>query len=771
MNSQDQFVSPGLGRMDASISPGSSRGGFQKDWLWGLALVFMVVLAYLPAMRAGFIWDDDQHLTENPCIVGPLGFKGIWTTSEATYYPLTLTSFWVQHQLWGLNPWPYHLVNILVHAACTLLLWRVLRHLQIVGAWLGAALWAIHPVQVESVAWITELKNTQSCLFYLLAMLFFFHWRQREPAARRVNGSYLWALLWAALAILSKSSTVMLPVMLGLGWWWQDRRWSWRNVGWLVPFVFISLSASGWTIWEQKFHSGALGPEWSQSGLDRIVIAGRAFWFYLGKLVWPHPLIFIYPRWELDAGNPLEYLPALAAIWAVIALWSRRDGKLRPLFFAAACYTVSLFPVLGFFTIYFFRYSFVGDHFQYLASMAPLALVAAGIVQTREWTKGSWPITPMLAGAALIMGLGVLTWRQGAMYFNAETLWRTTIAREPSCWLAYADLGVIQQDKGDWDGAMPLYKKALQLNPNFQEALNDVGLNLAHAGHLAEAIEHFQQALQIDPLFLQPRFNIANLLLQQGQTDAAIEQFQKILEIKPEVAEAHGEFGLALQTEGRFDEAISQLQQAIALKPDYTEAHVNLGMTLQQKGQVDEAVVQYREALQINPNHPGANNDLGLALQQQGHLDEAIAFLEKALHLKPDYAEAENNLGNALAQKKDLATAVAHYRKALQINPNLVEACNNLAHILATAQDAQLRNGSDAVELASRANQLTSEANPIVMATLAAAYAEQGRFPEAVELVKKAIRLANTQGNSALGTALQRHLELYEAQHPMRENP
>jgi hypothetical protein len=362
-----------------SAADRTQPGRRTTPWLLGALLVGAVLLAYLPVMQAGFIWDDDLHLTKNPCVVGPLGFKGIWTTAEATYYPLVLTTFWIEHKLWGLAPLPYHLCNVLVHAACGLLLWRALWRLRVPGAWLGAALWALHPVQVESVAWVTELKNTQSLFFFLLAILCFLNWR-----ASRASRSYALALVCATAAILSKSSTVMLPVVLGLCWWWDDRRWEWRNAPALAPFFFVSAAASLWTIWEQQFHAGAVGGEWAQTWAQRFIIAGRDLWFYLGKLAWPHPLIFIYPRWQIDASQALAYAPAIAAVGVGVVVWRLRNGRGRPAFFALAYFVVSLFPVLGFFNVYYFRFSFVGDHLQYLATIGPLALAGAGIAKLPE---------------------------------------------------------------------------------------------------------------------------------------------------------------------------------------------------------------------------------------------------------------------------------------------------------------------------------------------------------------------------------------------------
>src|SRR6266568_5913679 len=486
---------------------------WQRNWLWGLFLIALILIAYARVFNAGFIWDDESHLTQNPCVIGPLGLKEIWTSMRAVYYPLVLTSFWALHKFAGLTPWPYHLLNVVLHAGSALLLWRVLQQLNIRGAWLGATLWALHPVMVQSVAWVTELKNTQSCFFYLLSILCFLKW-QKQPrittrgsaaaegdsakhAKRRESfrdryrksdlglslasfgvcgGSCCWqlalSLAFFILATLSKPSVVMLPVVLALCIWWRTRRIRWRDVAALAPFALISAVASVWTILEQKFHAGAIGAEWAQTWPERLIIAGRAIWFYLGKLIWPHPLIFIYPRWEINSSQLIAYLPLLAALTGLLALWLTRAKWSRSVFFAAAYYVVSLFPVLGFFSVFFFRYSFVSDHFQYLASMGPLALAGAGIVtavgRLGELRKLSRADTnalqfsgdriatiglkslflPAISGT-LLFTLGFLTWRQAAVYHDLVTLYTATLARNPGCWMAHYNLGIVLRDQGE----------------------------------------------------------------------------------------------------------------------------------------------------------------------------------------------------------------------------------------------------------------------------------------------------------------------------------
>ncbi len=258
-----------------------------RDWLWGLILILAVILIYTPLWRAGFIWDDDAVLTANPCIVGPLGLREIWTTSAADICPLVLTTFWVEHALWGLAPLPYHLVNVLLHGACAILLWRVLGSLRVQGAWLGAALWALHPVAVESVAWITEMKNTESGVFFLLSILFFVRWLRAKELDGRTGGvwNYALTLLFAALAMASKSSTVILPVIFCLCAWWMEGRWHWRNVARVVPIFLMSIAASALSIWTQMLHLPAVtDPQWVRTWPQRLATAGDVVWFYLGKL-------------------------------------------------------------------------------------------------------------------------------------------------------------------------------------------------------------------------------------------------------------------------------------------------------------------------------------------------------------------------------------------------------------------------------------------------------------------------------------------------------
>jgi protein O-mannosyl-transferase len=735
---------------------------WRRDWFRALLLLALVFIAYAQVFGAGFIWDDESHLTQNPCVVGPLGLKEIWTTTQAVYYPLVLTTFWALHKVFGLNPLPYHLLNILFHAASAILLWRVLQVLRVRGAWLGAALWALHPVMVQSVAWVTELKNTQSCVFYLLSILFFLKWEDqgravsrlpRQPTGNRRSLVSALALLFFILATLSKPSVVMLPFVLALCIWWMRGKIRWRDMLALVPFALISALASAWTIWEQKFHARAVGPDWEQTFLERLIIAGKAIWFYLGKLVWPHPLIFIYPRWDVDSSKVVAYLPLLAAIAGLVALWFIHAKWGRALFFAAVYYVVSLFPVLGFFSVYFFRYSFVSDHFQYLASIGPLALTGAGIAtllgrfcETPDHFVSQLDTVPrsgrmiasprwrlVLSGGLcgiLLVSLGFLTWRQTAEYHNLFALYRATLQENPGCWMAHYNLGIVLSEQGKTD----------------------------------QAIDHYGQAVALRPDYAEAHYNLGRLLVEQGQPGSAIAHYEKAAAINPTDAEAQNNLGVTLFGIGRADDAIAHYQKALEIRPDYAEASCNLASALIAKGDFDGAIARYTACLAAIPDQEEAQYNLAGALLRRGRTDEAIIQYQKVLQMHPESADAHANLGSAWLAKGRVRDAVAEYTKALQISPENLAALSNLAWLLATSADPSLRNGSEAVRLAERADSASSRSDkhPTVLRILAAAYAEAGQFAEAKETAQLALEAANIQGNTTLAEALQGELALYD---------
>jgi tetratricopeptide (TPR) repeat protein len=529
----------------------------------GALLVLLTVTAYLPALRCGFVWDDDDHLTNNPAMTSVEGLEQIWSSlSVSRYYPLTLTSFWIQRRVWGLRPLFYHAVNIALQAANAVLLWMLLQRLQIRGAWIATALWAVHPVNVETVVWVTELKNVQSGLFFLLALLMFLRFEDGQRP-----GDYLATLLCGAAAMLSKPSTVVLPGVMLLCAWWRRVRWTPRYFLRVAPFAAFGAGMSVLTIVEQRHMVAVPGTsEWTLTVSERLALAGRAVWFYAGKLLWPTNLSFVYPHWALRVHSVETWLPlaGLAAMTGI--LWYfRRASWARATTFALGYFIVALLPVLGFFDIYFFRYSYVADHFQYLAGIGLIALAvnAGAAVFQQAGQRGRELGT--LAAAIVLLLLGTAAWGQAHVYHNLETLWRDTLAKNPNAWLAQNNLGTLLRQAGKPEDAIGHFEQALRIKPDFAEAHYNLGVTLARLDRIQEAIKRYEQALRL----------------------------------KPDFAEAHYNLGVALAESGRVAESMEHWEQALRLKPDYAEAHFNLGMMLAAQGQTTEALEHCRKALDL----------------------------------------------------------------------------------------------------------------------------------------------------------------------------
>ncbi len=557
-----------------------------KSPVAGAALIILLtVVAYLPALRGGFIWDDDSYVTENPTLRSLGGLEAIWLKPGATYqyYPLVFTSFWVEHHLWGLQPFGYHLVNVLLHAVNAVLLWRVLRRLEIAGSWWAAAIFALHPVTVESVAWITERKNTLSGLFYLLAALAWL--RFRPLTAGKTTRATDWRFYWLALglfvcALLSKTVTCSLPAVLVLLIWWKTGRLEKRDGLALAPWFVLGVASGFMTRWMEQ-HLVANGADWELSFVQRCLIAGRALWFYAGKLCWPRQLTFIYPRWEIDAGAAWQYSFPLAALVVLVALWFLRARIGKGPLVAVLFFGITLAPALGFANVYPFRYSYVADHFQYLAIIGLITLaVGAGVAVFRQAGQRSRKLGTLAATIVLLL-LGTATWQQARAYHGLETLWRDTLAKNPNAWLAHNNLGTV----------------------------------LRQADKPEEAIGHFTQALQIKPDLAEAHYNLGVTLAQLNRTQEAIEHYERALQIEPDFAEAHYNLGVALAESGRVPEAMKHWEQALRFKPDYAEAHFNLGLTLAAQGQTIEASEHYRKALDL-ANRKG-NTALANAVRSQ----------------------------------------------------------------------------------------------------------------------------------------------------------
>jgi tetratricopeptide (TPR) repeat protein len=806
---------------------------WKQGWFLGLLLVVATLVAYQPAWNGQPVYDDEDHLTP-PELQSLTGLVRIWTRIDVVsqYYPIAHGAFWLEHKLWGYSMPGYHLVNILLHVFCALLLLKILKQLEAPGAWLAAAIFALHPVEVESVAWISELKNTLStafCLGSALAYLDFDRTRHRR--------FYVIALMLFGAGLLSKSVVASLPAALLVVFWWKRGTLSWkRDMRPLVPFFLVGIVTGLFTAWVERKFIGAEGEAFELTLIQRGLVAGRAIWFYLCKLCWPVDLVFIYPRWNVSQAVWWQYLFPAAALLLVAGLWALRRrwrGPLAALLFFAG----TLFPALGFINVYPFRYSFVADHYQYLPGVAIITVASAGVALLLDrWRLWSRPVGNVLC-VALLAVLAGLTWRQCGMYRDVETLWRTTIARNPDCFVAYSNLGNALLQKGQVDESLQMCEKALELQPGYAEPHNNlanaliqkgrvddallhyqkaleirpdlavvhcnIGNILLQRGHVDEAMARFQKAVELRPGFVNARVSLANVLLQKGRMDEAIVQlraaldtqpddaeanhdlgnillqkgdyddaiarFQKALAVQPNDAKSHNDLGNALLHKGRANEAMAHYQKALEIRPDFALAHHNLGMALLQKGQTDEAVAHFRKIVEIEPGNAHVHNNLGWMLLQAGQLDEAKIQLEEALEIQPNYPEAHVNLAKTLLRKRQVQEAATHYQTALKLQPDNARTMSNLAWVLATWPEAAVRNGTEAIQLAQQANQLTGGQNLMTLRTLAAAYAEGGRFVEATTAAQQALKLASTQTNTVLAEALRLEIKLYQSGSPFRD--
>ena len=676
----------------ASPSGAASSPSFIFGTIGLGALIFCAtVLAYLPALSGDFIWNDRDYVTA-PALRSLGGLARIWTKLGATqqYYPLLHSAFWVEHRLWGDHPLGYHLVTLLLHAGSAVLFALTMRRLfaserarpDTGGAWLAALLFALHPVHVQSVAWITEQKNTLSLAFYLAAALVYLQFDEtRRPR------TYVAALALFVASLGCKTVTATLPAALLVVFWWKRGRLDWRrDVLPLLPWLALGTVMGLFSSWIERTYIGAQGADFNLPVIGRALVAGRAVWFYAGKLVWPFGLNFVYPRWTVDAAVWWQWLFPLGLLVVGAALWALRRRSRGPL--AAFLFFVgSLFPVLGFVNLYGARYSWVWDHWQYLPDLGLLALAAAGM--TAGWRCAAPRLRWLGSGlvAALAALFGALTWAHCGMFHDDQTLYRTTLAHNPGCWMAHNNLGVAwSQLPGRLNDAIAQYEEALRLQPDYAEPHNNLGNAWSKLpGRLNDAIAQYEEALRLKPDYVEAHNNLGNAWSQiPGRLHDAIAQYEEALRLRPDDVEAHNNLGAAWsQVPGRLNDAIAQYEEALRLQPDLAGAHNNLGVAWSQvPGRLHDAIAQYEEALRLKPDYAEAHYNLGVAWSQvPGRLHDAIAQYEEALRLKPDYAEAHYNLGLAWSQVPGrLHEAIVQYEEALRLQPDYVEAHYNLGN-------------------------------------------------------------------------------------------
>ena len=696
----------------------SRPAGLNDRWTVAGVCFFLAVIIWVvfgQTLGHKFVnFDDGPYVYENPVVQKGLTWEGFrWALTYGSighWHPLTWLSHMLDCQFYGLSPGGHHITNILLHTATTILLFLILRRMTgfLWRSAFVAAVFAIHPLRVESVAWVAERKDVLSAFFFMLTLGAYVRYAQgRSKAggrgssasisaqaldARRSTLDYYLVLLFFALGLLSKNMLVTMPFVLLLLDYWPLNRFSS-----FTPQVLRRLMAEKIPLFALAVGScvvTALVPEQLSAaplpfGL-RMENAVVSYVTYLWQMINPSGLACVYP-------NPTNYLPlwqvagALGLLLAISgAAWVFRQTH-PCLVVGWLWYLGMMVPVIGMVQISYYAHA---DRYTYLPQI--------GLYLLLTWAAADlcagWRHRRVVLGGfstVILVALIFCARTQTSYWRNSESLWTHTLACTSDNFIAHNNLGT----------ALP----------------------------------------------------------QKERVDEAIAQYQKALQIKPDYVEAFYNLGNALARKGRVDEAIAQFQKVLEIQPDCVRAHYKLGIALAQKGLADKAIVQFRKALEIQPDNAEAHDNLGNALLQKGRVDEAITEYQKALKIKPDYADAHINLGNALFQKGGVGEAITQYQRALEIKPGHPEALNNLAWALATFPQASLRNGNKAVELAQQANQLTGGESPMILHTLAAAYAEAGRFSDAIQSAQKANELAQAAGQQNLARQLNGELKLYEA--------
>jgi tetratricopeptide (TPR) repeat protein len=638
-------------------------------------LMALIFAAYFPVLKNGFIWDDDRYIEQNIQLRTTVGLEKIWLEplkAEPQYYPLTHTTLWIEYRLWGQKPLGYHLDNLLLHTASALLLWRLLLRLKIPGALIAAIIFAIHPIQVESVAWATERKNVLSGVFYLLALWTYLHtkWGQRiwtEEDRKKIGIIwYALTLLFFLAALLSKSVTSTLPAAILLLCWWRTGKIRLADIRPLIPMFIAGIAMGSLTGWMEKHIVGAIGPDFDfLTPLDRCCIAGKAVWFYLAKLLWPANLSFIYPHWQIDpTQKPSQLLFPLSAAIVVGGLWLLRCKLGRSPATAALFFVGTLVPALGFVNVFPMRYSYVADHFQYLASIGPIVLIVA--LLARPPARAYARILAMIAIPLLCIASNL----RARVYLDRRTLWADTLAKNPNSPVAHNNYAVELMHDGELEAAKSQFRAAMEIR---HDAADWVGLGQCFyiEGNFAAARDMYLKALAATPDSPEPVFHRlrAGKEFQLGtayqglasQTKGsetarhyrlqAIQSYQRAIDLYPEYEDPRTNLAVLLIEENRIPEAIDQCQIVLAENPESLSAHKNLGSAFYAQGRLDKALAEYQRVLEIDPDNADSMASIGAILAQQGQLNAAIAMLQKALAIDPDNPTANQNLQAALKKR------------------------------------------------------------------------------------------------------------------------
>jgi tetratricopeptide (TPR) repeat protein len=703
-------------------------------WWAGFAFIVVVTITvYIPALRAGFIWDDDRYLTENPYVQTWSGLRDIWIPGRTDqWYPLVFLSFWIEHRLWGFHPLGYHAVNILLHVTNALLLWAVGRRLRIPGAWFVAAVFALHPVHVESVAWVTERKNTLSAALYLCSL-----WAYLRFDRQGRRGAWAASLGLFVSAMLSKSVTCTLPVVLLLTVFHLHGRVTRRDVLRVAPFILLGIAFGLHTAILERQHVGAEGAEFALTFVQRVLNASWALWFYAWKVLWPGTLLFVYPKWSIDPSRAVHYLPLVACGGVVLgAVWMAMRRRRWEVLLLVLFVVVTLFPALGFFNVYPFLMSYVADHFNYLGSIGYIVLLT---LLGRRVVRRVLPariVGPVLRGAALavLLALAARTYVQGALYTDARTLWARTLEANPDAWIAMINLA---------------------------------GEHVKNK-QLAEAEQLLWRAVPYPEASYDAYKQLARMAADRGDHARDIELCRKSLEARPAWGPAYYDLGIALRDAGQRDESLAMLGEAARIRPDNPLPHRALADLLFTEGRKDEGVEEMAEVLRLTPQDAPARREYASMLWDVGRYGDVIDECRRILETEPEDAGIHFLLIRALVGRREYVEAWALLRSAVTRFPEDGRFIMFYAWVTATCPDDRFRNGGEALRVT---GEILRQAGPTarLLEARAAALAEVGRFSEAVEIAQKALRLAADGGDAESLERMQRRIEGYRMGRPCRD--
>ena len=611
-----------------------------------LGLVIIAALVYAPARDCGFIWDDDDYITNNEVLTEPGGLARIWfePTSIPQYYPLIHTTFWLEHRLGGMDPAGFHVVNILLHGLASAILFLLLRRLEVPFPWVCAALFAVHPVGVESVAWVTERKNVLSLLFFLLSLHYWWRHRQEETLGLRQCATLV---LLFVCALLSKSVTATLPFVMLLLVWWKQGHIGRADIKLAVPMILLGAASGVLTAYLERVHVGAAEALPSMEFSQRLALAGRASTFYAQKIVWPHPLLFSYEKWDLDSWGALHFLPTILVLLTVGFLFvlRRRIGRgpvTGVLFFLGV-----LTPALGFFDVFPFRYSYVADHFQYHASIGLITLLGASLLRAVQ-SYGSTSLALGLA-AVLLFALAFKTHRQIEPYKDLPSIWEHTLEGNPNSTLACSNLSPFLIHEGEYKEARILLERCLEQDPLMFEAHANLGVVDYEEGHIEEARSRFERALEIKPGHVMSLLNLAEVEWSHGSKDQAFSYLAKVREESPDHLNVLRTEVKFMMGSGRYKEAVPRLRRILELRPDQIVYLGSLGEALIRSGSSTEGMQVLNRYLKAAPADHGARLLGAQTLLKKGRASKAAAQFAAVLGQLPKSQDAFDGLVVTLA--------------------------------------------------------------------------------------------------------------------------